>query len=274
MVLLDVLAKRAGISLIVAHFNHGIRPDSGQDEELVVSRARQLGKQFAVGYGHLGPDASEAIARQARYRFLEEVRRKHQAEAIITAHHQDDLIETAILNILRGTGPKGLSAISSNQKILRPLLGHSKQEVLDYAKSHNLKWQDDPTNPSDRYLRNYVRNRWLSNLSVSQKQNLISNIDKVAKTNELLSYHIAKLSQSIYKGDTVNRRQFIGLPVEVENELVAYWLRKLGASEYDRRTINRINVILRTSKPGTKHPVKAGLRIEVTPNTARFVHSL
>src|SRR4051812_31887046 len=95
MVLLDLLARKPGIELVVAHFDHGIRPDSKKDEVLVRKAAASYGVAFEPGQGNLGPAASEATARQARYHFLDEVLTKHQALKIITAHHQDDAIETA-----------------------------------------------------------------------------------------------------------------------------------------------------------------------------------
>src|SRR3989338_6989044 len=104
--------------------------------------AQKYGLPFEVGHGRLGKAASEETARQARYEFLDKVKRKYKADAIITAHHQDDLIETAFLNILRGTGRKGLSSIV-NPKIRRPILNVPKAEILAYAKQHHLKWYED-----------------------------------------------------------------------------------------------------------------------------------
>jgi tRNA(Ile)-lysidine synthase len=121
VVLLDLLTKTNN-QLTVAHFNHGIRQDSAKEEALVKQLAKRYGLEIKIGNGKLGLEASEETARKARYDFLESVRQKHQADAIITAHHQDDLIETALINLLRGTGPHGLIAIAKNPNILRPLL--------------------------------------------------------------------------------------------------------------------------------------------------------
>src|SRR6478752_10282835 len=85
MTLLDILAKKPGVELIVAHFNHGIREDSGQDEELVGQAAATYGLVFEIGSAQLGKNASEAAARDARYGFLRQVQAKYKAKAIITA---------------------------------------------------------------------------------------------------------------------------------------------------------------------------------------------
>src|SRR5665213_4424111 len=88
MALLDMLAKKPGVNLVVAHFNHGIRGDSGHDEKLVKQAAAAYGLIFELGAARLGKGASEAAAREARYDFLNRVMKKHQADAIISAHHQ------------------------------------------------------------------------------------------------------------------------------------------------------------------------------------------
>ena len=126
--------------LVVAHFDHGIRQDSLKDELFVSQKASDYELLYEVGHGDLGAATSEAEARDARYAFLNEMKQKHEAADIITAHHQDDLIETALINIIRGTGPKGLVAISRNKNVLRPLLPYPKSEIIAYARAHNLAW--------------------------------------------------------------------------------------------------------------------------------------
>src|SRR5690606_5271626 len=88
MVLLDLLRQKPKLELIVAHFDHGIRPDSAEDRKLVQRVAKHYDLPFVYAEGKLGPKASEALAREARYAFLRRVQAEQGAEAIITAHHQ------------------------------------------------------------------------------------------------------------------------------------------------------------------------------------------
>src|SRR3990167_9095744 len=169
----------SNIEFVVAHFNHGIRPDSDKDEELVHKAAKKYQLPFEVGYGKLGPGASEELARKARYQFLGRLKDKYQAKTILTAHHQDDLLETAIINVFRGTGRRGLTAISENPDISRPLLDVPKTKIMSYAKRHKLKWREDPTNTDETKLRNYVRRRVVAKLTDQQRRDLLKNIDKV-----------------------------------------------------------------------------------------------
>jgi tRNA(Ile)-lysidine synthase len=117
----------------------------------------------------LGKQASEELARDRRYAFLRSVAEKHDAR-IMTAHHADDAVETIAINLLRGTGWRGLAVIDSD--IVRPLLDMGKQDILDYAKSHNLQWREDSTNASDAYLRNRIR-RKARLLSTDEKRQLL-----------------------------------------------------------------------------------------------------
>lgn len=263
MVLLELLGEIPGVELVVTHFNHGIRPDSGLDEKLVATVAQKKGLELEVGHGHLGKDASEAEARSARYEFLESVKLKHGAKSIITAHHQDDLIETAILNILRGSGRRGMSAISQNPNIVRPLLGYSKNEILNYAQKNKVVWREDSTNQDEVYLRNYIRRNIVPKLTNAQRTNFLENADKVAKTGFKIDQIIATLSRSVNHTDKINRYEFSLLHNEIGRELVMVWLRDLGIRQFDKRNIEKLSMTLKTAKAGTIHPVTKGAELAV-----------
>lgn len=271
---LSTIGSTSSIELVVAHFNHGIRQEAKEDEALVRNAARQLGLSFECGRTNLGRGASEEAARKARYNFLFDVQKNHEAQAIITAHHQDDLIETAFINLLRGTGRKGLTAIQDNKKVLRPLLKYSKADILYYAKANKLTWHEDPTNADKTYLRNYIRHSLLKGLTDEQRCEILENIKKVAKTNVNIDDSIAKLSQSIYRNDRINRYAFNNLPVILGNELMAFWLRCLNVRVIDKKTVGRLSLALKTSKPNTICPVQGSIKLFIGQKTANFSSTL
>lgn len=156
VVLLDMLAKQKQ-QLVVAHFDHGIRDDSAQDAEFVRRLAAAYGVPYETKREELGARASEDYARERRYGFLRDIAKKHNA-MIVTAHHSDDIIETVAINMSRGTGWRGL-AVLDNSHIYRPLLSMTKAEIIGYAKANGLKWHEDSTNASNKYLRNQLRRR-------------------------------------------------------------------------------------------------------------------
>lgn len=250
MALLYALQQRPDMELVVAHFDHGIRPDSPKDSQLVRKVATGYGLRFVVESGRLGSGASEAVARAARYEFLGRVKTTHGADAIVTAHHQDDVLETAIINLLRGTGRKGLSSLRSTDEIKRPLLDVSKQTIRGYAEHHSLKWREDSTNKDDSYLRNYVRLRILPRLSQAEKNSLLEILSHAAKTNEQLDIELLRLLPA--GAESLKRKEIIGLSHAAGRELVAAWLRSNGVRNFDRTTLERLVVAAKTS-PAGKH---------------------
>lgn len=255
VVLLDLLyneLKNPKKDLIVAHFDHGIRADSAKDRKFVEGLARRYGLEFFYEEGRLGPEASEALAREKRYEFLKEVKSKTGADAIVTAHHKDDVVETVIINILRGTGRKGLSSLSSRPGIIRPLLDFSKKQIADYAKRNNLVWREDATNQDERYLRNYVRHNLVGKLSDEQKNKLLKISSESKAVNEEIDILLTELF--LDKGE-ISRELFASLSHSLCAEIIAGWLRKEGLS-FNKKTVEQIVVGLKTAKQGKE--IQAG----------------
>jgi tRNA(Ile)-lysidine synthetase-like protein len=261
MVLLNLLAEH---DVVVAHFNHGIRSDTDEDESLVSEVAKQYGLPVEVGRAKLGKNASEETARKARYEFLEGVRNKHSAKAIITAHHRDDLIETALLNTLRGTKRRGLTALADNKKVIRPLLKTDKSEIIAYAKSNKLRWREDSTNQDERYLRNYLRKR-LAGLPAVQRKKFARQLEETVTINRQIDQQIATISQILLEDNQLDRRAFAQLPADVSREVAQYWLRQNEISQADKKLTDRATIFIKTGKPGAKLPLS---RTDGLSNTA------
>lgn len=277
MTLLYLIAKEKTAKphnkYIIAHFNHGIREDSRLDEELVIEQSKLLGFLAEVGHGQLGIGASEDAARQARYLFLKKLADKYKANQIITAHHQDDLVETAIINLLRGTDRRGLSAIADNQQVLRPMLRYTKQDILDYAKNNGVPWREDSSNSDTTYLRNYIRQEVVDKMSNASRTELINNINTSQGLNRRINNLIATISQSMIMSNKINRQQFTQLPPEVGGEVVVYWVRALGLRQVDKKLVNRLNIALRTAKAGTVITVKKPYIMKVELEEAIIIHT-
>ncbi len=255
MVLLDLLRRRSSVKLIVAHYDHGIRSDSTEDRKLVQAVAQEHQLAFIYKNGHLGPGTSEATAREARYKFLHEVQDASKARAIITAHHQDDVLETAIINLLRGSGRRGLTSLKSTDKVLRPLLGYTKDQLREYAVNHSLKWREDSTNTDTRYTRNYIRQIVLPRFSVGHRAQLLILLEDLRTINQEADGHIANLLHAQPSLDTLDRRWFILLPHNVASEIVHAWLRRQYVRNLSRRTIERLVIAMKTGRPGQRADV-------------------
>jgi tRNA(Ile)-lysidine synthetase-like protein len=271
MALLHMLQARPGLKLTVAHFDHGIRDDSQEDRQLVQAAAENYGLPFAYHEGRLGAAAGEANARQARYRFLRQIQQDSGAAAIITAHHRDDLIETAILNMLRGTGRKGFTALSSREGMIRPLLKTTKKELIDYAKLHNLHWREDPTNQDIKYLRNYIRHRLLPKFSDADTVKLLTIVSKLAVLNRQLDDMLVNQLHQQSKAGQIDKYWFNNLPHQVAREVLAAWLRAYKVS-FDTRTLERLVVAAKTASPGKMFPIIKEVNMNVTTRRLALVH--
>ncbi len=268
VVLLHKLAKHSQIEVedlptdgykppiyIVAHFDHGIRKDSKADALFVRELAEKYGLGFELGEGHLSSDVSEADAREARYTFLRSVMQKYKAQKIITAHHQDDLLETMIINVLRGTGPRGLAPMSSYDDILRPLLNKRKSELMEYAKTENLEWHEDSTNADEKYLRNYVRANIMPKLEPAREKLL-----EINKQIENIYGEIDfRITGFLPKQNIMLRTQFVNLEYSVQKEIMRAWLVRCGIKDIDSQLINRLVIASKTLPLGKKIDVDGSL---------------
>jgi tRNA(Ile)-lysidine synthetase-like protein len=261
MVLLDILSKLPDVLLIVAHFDHGIREDSKADRLFVQEAAARYNVPFEAAEGMLNTDASEADARKLRYEFLETIRDLHNAKAIITAHHADDMLETAIINLLRGTGRKGLSSLANRDKILRPLLGMGKSDILEYARENGIDWHEDSTNAETRYARNYIRHYVLPRFSSDKRAELLQIIRDAKDVNTKLDKELLDNLGDQASTGQLSRAYVIQLPHDVAKEVVASWLRALGLREFDRKTLERVVVAAKTAQPNTYVNIYGNYRV-------------
>jgi tRNA(Ile)-lysidine synthetase-like protein len=240
------------LKFIVAHFEHGIRPDSDDDRVFVEKRTGEYGLPFVYDRGALEPKASEAMARQARYDFLHRVRRGSGARAIITAHHQDDVLETAIINLLRGTGWRGLASLRSYESIRRPLLNVPKNRLFLYARSLGLPWREDSTNQDISYLRNYIRHRLAPQFSAAQRHEFLQHIQRTHKLHNELEVALVNHLHIHPKIDKLDRHWFIMLPHKVAKEVMAAWLRKHNVQDISNKKLERLVIAAKTYANGQK----------------------
>jgi tRNA(Ile)-lysidine synthase len=252
VVLLDLLVQQPELELVVAHFDHGIREDSTEDRFLVATLSQNYGLSYEFTEGKLGSRVSEDQARQARYDYLRQVCKKHEATGVVLAHHQDDAVETLAFNVLRGTHRKGMSSLQSMDGILRPLMGYTKEEIYDYARRNNLKWREDSTNKDEKYTRNWIRRKLLPRLSKKQKRELTESYDKAKVRNQVLDEAVQAQMKEMAKGQGLDRRKFLALPYSVACEIMTAWLRQNGVQDIDRRLIDQLVVSVKTLPPGKK----------------------
>lgn len=253
VVLLHKLQQQPDLELIVAHFDHGIRDDSKDDAGFVKQLAKDYGLAFETAREELGKQASEELARERRYAFLRAVAKKHDAR-LVTAHHADDAVETVAINLTRGTGWRGLAVLDSD--VIRPLIGMSKQEILEYAKTHVLSWHEDSTNASDVYLRNRLR-RKTTELTNDNKRQLLALRSHQISSKRKIEGEVRRL---IGDGPHYSRYFF----THVDPTVAIECLRYCTLARLTRPQLERVLIAIKTAKPGSTFQAGDGILFRFT----------
>ena len=164
-VVLAYLCKALNFNFALAHCNFNLRDkESDTDEAFIVGLAEKLDVEVFIqnfdtqSYAKANKRSIQMAARELRYNWFAELAEQLQFNYILTAHHADDNLETFLINFTRGTGLNGLTGIPViNANIVRPLLQFSRQEIEAYANMESIKWREDSSNASRKYLRNKLR---------------------------------------------------------------------------------------------------------------------
>ena len=200
---------------VVAHCNFSLRnEESDKDEKFVKDLSSNYQFEFAskrfdtFKYAEENGISIQMAAREQRYRFFEETRQKHNCRVIATAHNADDNIETLFINLIRGTGLKGLSGIPVKlENIVRPLLYATRKEILAFAKSNKILWREDLSNQSFKYMRNKIRHYLLPLLEEIKpgcEKTILRNIEHFSETEVLLKKFMKeKISEIVIQKDNL-----------------------------------------------------------------------
>lgn len=251
VVLLDMLAKvkahQPSVELVVAHVDHGIRSDSSADAEHVKHLAMKYGLPYEQVCLELGPVTSEEIAREARYKALETIRVRHHADGLITAHHEDDLLETILLNFQRGTGWRGLASLRTSEERYRPLLPVSKASLIRYAIDNELSWREDSTNNDVRYTRNYIRHGVMPKLDGTTRKKLSALAQNQRKLREEIEAEVLKTLDDVKDQVGLSRHKLIMMPDAVALEV----LRAATKGAHEPFHLRRLLHFAKTGRQGS-----------------------
>ena len=266
--LLDIingLKETLGIELVVAHFDHGLRPDEDEAETgFVEALAMSLNLPFETKKAdpsmNEGGASVEESARRARYEFLEEVKERFFAEKIAVGHNLNDQAETVLMRLLRGSGPSGLAGIPPcrDKKIIRPLIEVSRWEIESYLKRKELLSITDPSNLETHYLRNKIRLELLPQLKKYQPR-IVEILGQTAEIMRNDEAWLAGKAEEWIKGAThmwnndeiqIPLSSFIILPRSLKNRVIRYALKKTGGGlrRVGLRHLEAVNQMARGGK--------------------------
>lgn len=263
--------------LVVCHLNHRLRGrESSADARFVENVAQQNGLPFELESVNVSATAKKAkvsietAGRDARYRFFAEISRRRRCHTIFLGHHADDLVETFLINLFRGTGVTGLAGmreVASRQidkaklEIVRPLLAVWRDEIDEYVRRHRLPYREDTTNASLVPLRNRVRRKIIPFLEKEFGRNIRKSVWRTASIaaeedgffDELLPPNLSKATQ-------LGLKPLRAMPLAMQRRLLHGWLNSGDISNVSFDLVERVRALLdlsnrvaKTNLPGRLH---------------------
>ena len=271
MVLMHMLYRyTGGENLYCLHFEHGIRGwESVRDMEFVRENAKELGIPFICARMDvpekvmLTGENLEAAARRYRYAFFANISKKYDLQYVATAHHADDVVETFLLNLLRGSGTAGLCAmrIRREPNIIRPLIGISREEIEKYAEENGIAYVADSTNDDLDYSRNFLRKEVIPKLK-EINPNLA---DAVRRTTVLLGedeyalYRIEsqlfeKAAENVENGVELDLKTLLSQNMGIQRRLIRHAVLKAAGTlvDVEKKHIDSVMQLAENGKVGKR----------------------
>ena len=256
MVLFSLL-KNCGYKIVVAHINHHKRKESDIEESFIRSLEKSNVIVEVFDY-HYEKNNFQADAHNKRYEFFYGLYKKHNASAIITAHHYIDNLETILMNIIKGSnlyGYAGIKEISNynDATLIRPLIKCDKNDIYNYAKENNITYFEDSSNQEDDYLRNRLRHHIIGKLQLENPSlsNSISNY-----SNQLFeAFDYIRTSSVNYlreNNDKIEISTFNNLALIIKKDIINYICDNLGINSSENK-INDILSLIESSKPNLSY---------------------
>ena len=253
MCLLDLLLKcKKKEQIICVHINHNLRKESAEELQFVKKYCEERGLLFESTVFTTTKKDSEASLRKKRYAFFKEIIKRYNAKYLLTAHHGDDLIETILMRMTRGSNLKGYAGIEAIRKevgytVLRPLLSFSKEEIIEYVQKNYIPFVIDSSNESFTYTRNRYRKEILPFLKEEEKE-----IEKkyLQYSTEVLKYFrfvddiVLKQLQQCYRNETLYLDSFLELDSLLQEKVIEKILEYSYSEHLELITSRHIHLII------------------------------
>jgi tRNA(Ile)-lysidine synthase len=244
MVMLHLFIK-SDYQFAVAHCNFGLRgTESDGDEKLVKHFCNKnniifyANKFDTIKYAAENKVSTQMAARKLRYEWFNELRTKHNLQLIATAHHQNDVAETMLINITRGTGISGLHGIfPKKNNIIRPLLFTNRNQIEAYAKAENISFREDSSNKKTDYWRNKIRLEVIPKLA-SLNEQVIDNFYELSNRIKIDEKLLQEKLNDLKKAYVKNQKGLLYIDIKVKQHYASKTilfnvLNELGFTEND-----------------------------------------
>lgn len=266
--ILNQLKDKYTLELIVAHVNYNLRgKDSTADEKFVLNLAKKYGLEMVVLHPKIKTRKNlENNLRDIRYAFFEKVRKENGYDYIAVGHNLDDQAETFLQRLIRGAGMAGLRAMQfKNGRIIRPLLGFSRQEILKYLKLRKLPYRTDKTNQENVFLRNRIRHQLIPYLEKNFNPRFKETIFQTALSLAEDYSFIDKLTGEISKNSTtLSINKILPLHPALQKRIILQFLENTLKNRKDITAAHLAEVlkIIKSTKSKNQVIRLEGLKIE------------
>ena len=250
--LLIRMKKGLDIEVICAHVNHNVRKESSEEKIFVQKYCAANKVVFeSMTIEEYGDDNFHNEARNKRYNYFNEIVNKYHAKYLLTAHHADDLMETILMRIVRGSTLRGYSGFSKelakdNYTILRPLIGVTKAEILTYNKNNKIKYVQDLSNEKDVYTRNRFRKYIIPEIR-KEDANVHEKFYKFSKTlldyNNYIDKEVRKILKRVYPDKILNLEEFKKEDEVIQTKILYYILESFYQDDLMLITDNHVQLL-------------------------------
>ena len=288
MCLLDIVLKlNIKLHIICAHINHNIREESKEELKFIKEYCKNkcLNLETTVFEKKSNKENyNELELREKRYKYFAELMEKYHADYLFTAHHGDDLIETILMRISRGSNLKGYSgfqveSIKNGMKVIKPLIFTTKEEINNYLKEHNIPYVSDKTNDEDTYTRNRYRHNVLPFL---KKETPNVHLKYLKFSRELIKYFefvdqiVSKEIDSRYNKKILDISDFNKLDKLIQTKIIEYILDDNYIDNLYLVSDKHVNIILdiiNNPKPNIEFNLPDNLCIQKSYNKLKVTRN-
>ncbi len=286
MALLHVLCelrKETDIFIICAHVNHNTREEN-DNEKLFIEKYCDNNQILFVNMKieEYGDDNFHNEARSKRYFYFDSVVKKYGAHYLVTAHHGDDLIETILMRLVRGSTFRGYAGFSKtlnmgSYKILRPLIHVTKEEVLEYNKKNGIKYVEDPSNKTNKYTRNRYRKYLLPFFKKEDNrvhEKFLKFSEMIYLYNDYIDKQMNKVINEVYGQNILNIEKFLSIEKVLQIKIINFIFESIYHDDlmliYDSH-IELIYKLIKSTKPNSHIHLPNNVKVIKAYNNLSFI---
>lgn len=258
------LRKNISFNIVCAHVNHNVREESKSEKELVNNYCKENNIIFEyMKIKEYSNSNFEMEARDKRYAFFSKLIKKYNSKLLFIAHHGDDLIETILMRLVRGSTLKGYAGFSKiidmdTYKIVRPLVFYTKDDILNYVKKYNIPYSIDITNLEDEHTRNRYRHNVLPFLKEEDKNvhlKFLKFSETILEYSKYVDKEAVKKKNNIYKNNTLNITKFLKLEFIIQKRIIYLILESIYNKKLlliNDRHFNNIYNLINSNRPNSR----------------------